>query len=398
MAIMSDTVDNHQVFAGARRIAALVAVVGFAIWGFTAMGAGQARTNAMQGYLLGYLYWVVLTLGSLSLLLLQHIISARWGLMIRRLLEAAAKMLPLMAILFIPIWLSRGALYPWANPEIVAHDAIIQLKVAYLNDTGFTMRTIAYFIIWIIIARRVTSLSRQHDASTDPAIVAKLNRAAAPSLVVYALTVTFASFDWGMSLEPHWFSTIYGVIFAAGGALAAMSLAIVVLSRLVHREPFASFVKPETVGDLGNLSLAITMFWTYVSLSQFLIVWAGHLPEETPWYFVRMHNGWEINGFALLGLQFGLTFLLLIIRDRKRNIQRLQRVALWILAMRFLDLLWLIVPAFSDKLRVQVSDVAALAGIGGVWFWFYLRALASAPLIPVALRRAELAAGGDHHG
>lgn len=390
---MNNPETDRPDFARAQRFALVAAAAGLGVCALFL----RDRTAVMQAYLLAFLYWMALTLGSLSLLLLQYVSGGRWGLTIRRFLEAAARMLPLMAVLFIPIVLQRARLYPWAMPEAAA-DHLIQLKVAYLNGTAWTVRAAVYFIVWIAITTAVVRLSRRQDETDTPEIAGKLRSISAPSLVAYALTVSFAAFDWGMSLEPHWFSTIYGVLYAAGGALGAISLATVVLSRVGNRAPFATFLKGETVGDLGNLTLAFTMFWTYISLSQMLIIWSGHLPEETPWYFSRFKHGWQYICMLLFGLQFALTFLLLLFRDRKRNLKRLWRVSLFVLVMRSVDLFWIIVPAFSpEHLRVRVVDVAALVGLGGVWFWFYLRALASAPLLPVRLVEAE-AKGGAHHG
>lgn len=393
MDTMSNSVDNPNTFGGGSRLALGLGVAGLVL---SAVFGLRARPAMMEAYLLAYLYWLAIALGSFSLLLLQYVTGGRWGLAIRRLLEAATSTIPLLALLFVPIYLFRQDIYLWADPEVMAHDHILQLKAAYLNGTSFAIRAAVYFITWIVSSRLVIGWSRRLDREDSPALTARLRRFSAPALVVYSLTVTFAAFDWGMSLEPHWFSTMYGVIYATGGALAAMALAIVVLARIANRGPHATFLKPETVGDLGNLTLAFTMFWTYVSLSQFLIIWSGHLPEETPWYFVRLHGGWQWVGLGLLGMQFGLPFLLLLSRERKRDLRRLALVAIYLLIMRYIDLFWLIVPAFSDTVRLRVFDLCAMGGLGGIWFWAYLRALAAAPLLPARL--AAESGGGDHHG
>lgn len=385
---------SQQDFSGGRRLALIIGVVGIAV---TAALGLRDRSDLMEAYLLAYLYWLAVALGSLSLLLLQHVTGGRWGLSIRRLLEAAAGTLPLLALLFVPILLQLPLLFPWADPEVMATDHLIQNKAAYLNVTGFTVRAIVYFGVWITLARLITRWSRQQDVSDDPALARRLSSLSAPGLVLYSITVTFAAFDWAMSLEPHWFSTIYGVLYAIGAALAAITLAIVVLGRVGRREPHASFLTPVTVGDLGNLTLAFTMFWTYVSISQFLIIWSGHLPEETPWYFVRLNGGWEWIGGSLLVLHFALPFLLLLPQSNKRDLRKLGAVAFFLLIMRFADLLWLVSPAFSpDRLQLRVLDLSALAGLGGVWFFVYLRALAAAPLLPARLAAADK--GGHGHG
>lgn len=394
MGNMSNIGHDQTLFRGGRRSAIILGVVGLAV---CAAMCGGAREAVMQGYLLAYLYWAAVALGSLSLLLLQFVSGGRWGITIRRLLEAGASTIPVLAVLFIPIALQLQVLYPWARPE-AATDQLLQLKAAYLNPTAFVIRTAICFVIWTVISRRVIHLSRMQDTDGSPAAASRLSKLSAPSLVIYALSVTFAAVDWGMSLEPQWFSTIYGVIYAIGAALAALSFAVVVLSRLANRAPFDTFMRPETSGDFGNLSLAFTMFWTYVSLSQFLIIWAGHLPEERPWYWVRLHGGWEWVGIALAILQFAVPFLLLLSQARKRTLRRLACVSLWILCMRFVDLTWLVAPAFSpDTVHLSWLTLPAMAGIGGVWVFFYLRHLASAPLLPVKVAEADAHARGHGH-
>lgn len=391
---MTNTPEILNVLKRARPTALAIGAIGLAAC--VAFGL-RSRETAMQAYLLAYLYWLAIALGSLSLLMLQYVTGGRWGLTIRRLLEAAAGTLPLMLVLFFPILLHLRTLFPWADPAVAATDELIQKKLAYLNPTGFAVRALVYFAIWIVISRLLILWSRRQDHSDDPALARRLRRLSAPGLVLYSLSITFASFDWAMSLEPHWFSTIYGVLYGAGAAVAAMTFAIVVLSRLAPRGPHASFLKPETVGDLGNLTLAFTMFWTYISLSQFLIIWSGHLPEETPWYYVRMHGGWGVVGAGLFILNFALPFLFLLSRATKRNLNKMGRLAFYILIVRFMDLLWIVAPAFSpDAFRLGLAELAAMAGIGGVWVLVYLRGLAAAPILPARLAGADME--GNHHG
>jgi len=391
---MTNTPQIMDVLKRARPKALTIGVIGIAAC--FAFGL-RSRETAMQAYLLAYLYWLAIALGSLSLLMLQYVTGGRWGLTIRRLLEAASGTLPAMLVLFIPILLHLRILFPWADPTLVAGDEILLKKVAYLNPGAFTIRALVYFAIWIVISRLLIRWSRRQDDNADPALERRLRRLSAPGLVLYSLSVTFASFDWAMSLEPHWFSTIYGVLYGAGAAVAAMTFATVVLSRLAPRGPHAAFLKPETVGDLGNLTLAFTMFWTYISLSQFLIIWSGHLPEETPWYFVRMHGGWGVVGAGLFILNFALPFLFLLSRATKRNLNKMGRLALYILIVRFMDLLWIVAPAFSpDAFRLGLPELAAMAGIGGLWIFTYTHALAAAPILPARLAGADME--DNHHG
>jgi len=386
---------NKDILAGGRRVALVVGVAGLAICAWSAL---TDTATFFQAYLLAFAYVAAVTLGSLSILLIQHTVTGRWGLAIRRHLEAATRLLPLIAVLFIPVVLGLHHLYGWADPAVVAGSAVLQRKVAYLNVPGFIGRAVLYFAVWLTLAYILNRWSRRQDTITDVNLPIRFRQLAAPGLVAYALTVTFASFDWLMSLEPEWYSTMFGVQFFAGGALAAMSVTILVLSRTAKQGPLAAILKPETIGDLGNLTLAFTLFWTYVTFSQFLIIWSGNLPEEVPWYWDRVNGGWQYVGISLGLLQFIVPFLCLLPRSNRRDLRRLARLAAFILVMRFADLLWIVGPTFSPGLfRFPLVNVGAMAMLGGLWFWLYAGQLGRLPLLP--LKDARLTAKEDsRHG
>jgi hypothetical protein len=366
---------------------------GLAVGGLflVALAAGFVldRAQFFRSYLFGWLFWVGVGVGSLGLAMLNHLTGGLWGLVPRRFHEAAARTLPWMALLFLPVVLGAPSLYTWARPEVVAADELLQKKAAYLNVPFFAARAVFYFAVWGLLGWRVGSWSRQQDGGADPARAGRLRGLSAVGLVLLSLTTTFAAVDWGMSLAPHWFSTIYGVLFIVGWTLSALSFTIILMSRLAGEEPFTRALQPVTVHDLGKLLLAFTMLWGYVNLSQFLIVWSGNVSEETPFYLHRLHGGWQAVAIVLLVFHFALPFALLLSRPLKRNARALGAVAALMLLMQLVDLFWLIGPDLVGHghldvpLRAHWMDLAAALGLGGLWLFLFARQTRTAPVLPV---------------
>lgn len=346
------------------------------------------RAQFFRSYLFGYLFWVMVGVGSLGLAMLSQLTGGLWGIVPRRLHEAAARTLPALGLAFVPVVLGASSIYSWADPQQVAGDALLREKSAYLNLPFFTLRAAFYFVVWGVLAYAISSWSRQQDHGSDPSRAARLRGASALGLVLLFLTASFAAIDWGMSLAPHWFSTIYGVLFIVGAALSALSFTIVLLARLAGQEPFKSALQPVTVHDLGKLLLAFTMLWGYVNFSQFLIVWSGNVSEETPFYLNRMHGGWNAVAMLLIVFHFALPFALLLSRPLKRNARALAGVASLMLLMQLVDLFWLIGPDLAAHghghvpLRVHWMDLGAVAGLGGLFLTLFSRQLRGAPLLP----------------
>jgi len=343
-----------------------------------------------HSYLLAYLFWLAAAMGGLALTMLQHMSGGSWGVMLRRILEAAARTLPWMAILFLPIAIGAPHLYPWTDAAAVAADPVLTAKSAYLNLPFFYARAVGYFAIWCSLAFFLTKWSADQDATGSADAQRKMKALSAIGLVIYALTMTFASIDWGMSLEPHWFSTMYGFLFIGGQALMGLSVAIVTVRRLSREAPMAGLYTKGHLHDLGKLLFAFTMLWAYLSFSQFLIIWSANLPEEIPWYLHRMRGGWEAIGVGLMVCHFAVPFVVLINRSTKRNLTVLGVMALWMIAMRYLDLFYIIGPeAYPDGLRVHWLDLSTVVGVGGIWVSAFASNLMSRPLLP--LRDPELA-------
>ena len=347
------------------------------------------QAQFFRSYLFGYLFWWCVAIGCLSILMIQHLTGGWWGLTIRRLLEAGSRTVPLLALLFLPVLFGLPKIYLWAQHEAVAHDPILQKKELYLNPVFFAARAVFYFIVWSALAHFLNRWSLRQDTGYTLADARRLRSLSGGGLVLMGLTITFASVDWAMSLNPHWFSTIYGFMFMVGQALAALTLCIVVLCVLRRGETLAAVAKPTVVHDLGKLMLAFTMLWAYMHLSQFLIVWSGNLPEEIPWYITRLSGGWQFLAASLVVLHFALPFLLLLSRDLKRNLAALGWVAAGMFFMRIVDLFWIVAPDLAGHhgpeaeahFALHLADIAAVVGFGGVWLAAFARQLKRRPLL-----------------
>lgn len=367
----------HRVQGGA------LVVAGIGILGCV-IGVFAARPQFFHAYLISYLFFLGLALGSMAILMIQYITGGAWGAVIRRLLESATRTLPLMALLFLPIALGLTDLYEWARPEHVAHDPILQHKSLYLNVPFFLGRAVFYFAAWITTAYFLNRWSYEQDAAADPRLTRRLEMMSRGGLLLYALTMTFAAMDWGMSLEPHWFSTLYGVMFMGGQGLSTFAFMIPMAALLADRQPFARIISPAQFHDLGKLMLAFVMLWAYFALSQYLIIWSANLPEEIPWYLARTKNGWQWVALVLVIVHFALPFLVLLSRDIKRHARAVAVVALILIFARFVDLFWLLRPAVAPEgFAIHWLDPAAAAAVGGMWMWLFVSQLKTRPVLPL---------------
>lgn len=379
-----------------RRRALIVGVAGLAAAG---AGAFLDADQFFHSYLLAFLFWLAAALGGLALTMLHHMSGGGWGVVIRRILESAARTLPWMALFFVPILLGLKELYPWTDEAKVAADHILVKKAGYLNTPFFVMRAALYFVIWIALAYFLTRWSAEQDRTGDPALAARMTRLSAGGLVIYVLSMTFASIDWAMSLEPHWFSTMYGFLFVIGQALMGLALAIVFANRLSQEAPMAGVYHRGHFHDFGKLLFAFTMVWAYLSFSQFLIIWSANLPEEIPWYLHRTGHGWQYIGLALVAFHFAVPFLVLLSSRTKKNSSVLARMAVWLILMRFVDVFYLIGPeAYPEGLGFHWMDAAAAVGIGGIWLSLFVANLKSCgSLLPVRDEGMENALAAPAH-
>ena len=345
-----------------------------------------------RAYLLGFMCWLGVALGSMAIVMIRHLTGGGWGTVIRRILGAAMRTLPVLAILFIPIIIAVGQhrIYPWAMPLESIQDAHIRehlekhsfIKASYLNFSGFVIRAFFYFAIWNVLSFLLSKWSKQTDHAGAPDNSGRFKAVAGPGLILYGFTISFAAIDWVMSLDPSWISTIFGLLILIGEVLSAMCFAVVVERILFNYKPMSEMLTPDFVHDHGKWMLTFIMVWAYFSFSQWLIIWAGNLPAEITFYLKRLSNGWGSIGLFLVLFHFALPFALLLSRPFKRDIRRLVWLAVWMMLMRYLDLFWIIEPNFSRTLNLTIADIVVPIAIGGIWLWYFFRNLAALPLLP----------------
>jgi hypothetical protein len=358
--------------------------------GVAASAAGffmLGKESVMQSYLIAYMLWLGITVGSLALLMVQYLSGGAWGIVGRRIFEASTRNLLLMAILFVPIAINAPTLYSWWHLETLTGELrhAVEAKHAYLNPTFFFIRAALYFVIWIGLAYFFNRWSKEQDDNPKRLpgpMDGRMRMLAGPGLVLYMLTLTFASVDWIMSLDPTFTSTIFGILMLGGQGLSTLSFTVLVMAAMSKTKPYADVIKPDHFHDFGKLMLAFTMLWAYFNVSQLIIIWSANLPEEIPWYVKRLQGSWAPMSVAVLLGHFALPFAVLLSRDLKRKASTLSMIALWVLAMRVVDMTWVVAPNFAGRTMISWLDVALVIGMGGIWVILFARNLAGRAVVP----------------
>lgn len=361
-------------------------------------GAVRSPELFYPSYLMSFMLILGLALGSLGLVMLQHLTSGHWGIIIRRPLESATRTLPLVAVFFLPIaFMGMKYLYgAWLDPEKVKEEPLSKFQQGYLTHNGYLTRAVIYFAIWLLLMFIFNRLSRQQDADReDRALRRRLNMLAGPGIIVYVFAMSFAAIDWVMSLSPHWASTIYGFLFVVGQLISSMSLMIAIVVLLARAEPFASILQKRHLHDLGKLLLAFVMLWAYFDFSQLLIIWSGNLPEEISYYRTRLYGEWGVVAVIVLVFHFFVPFFLLLSQDVKRNAKLLPKIAVWLIFMRLVDLFWMTRPEFTSRAVPTWLDIVLPLALGGLWLGFFAFNLKQLPLLPVGDPKLEEAI--EHH-
>lgn len=368
--------------ARGRNFAIGAAVVGI---GLSAVGAATNRAIFPEAYLSAFVFWSSITIGSLAVLMVQYLSGGRWGLISRRVLEASARTLPLLVLLFLPIAFHPEALYPWTRPE-AASDPVFQLQTLYLNRPFFYIREVIYFGIWGALTYLLTGWSYAQDR--EPTRLpgpkdGRMRMLSGPGLVLYMLTITFCSVDWIMATNSHFSSTIFGILLLGQQGLSTFAFTILILSMLVKAKPIATVFQQEIFNDLGNLTLCFTMLWAYFQVSQLIIIYQGNLPEEIPWYLNRMYGTWTwVAVVVLLGI-FVIPFSSLLWKRLKREPAKFAKLAIFILIMRVVDTVWTIAPAIRPNgPTLHWLDFATVVGVGGLWLLFFFYNLGGQALLP----------------
>lgn len=345
----------------------------------TAFGAVQSLDQFWHSYLLAFMFTLAFPLGSFAVVNIFHLTHGSWGHGARRFLEGAMRTLPFMALALVPIlFFGTHALYEWSHADTVAGDALLQHKAPYLNENAFRLRAAGYFAIWILLATIQSGLSRKLDETGDVTYLKRMSMVAGPSLVLYVLTMTFAAFDWTMSLDPHWYSTIYGAIFIVGQGISTWAFAIVFSNWLRKKPQFEAVMQPTHFHDLGKLMFAFVLLHAYTNFSQFLIIWSGNIAEEQPFFLNRKHGPWLAVGLFLVVFHFALPFLILLSRGLKKNAGKLVVVAAWLILLRWVDLSWYVVPSLHDGGEVgrfHWMDVATPLALFSVWLALFLQGI-----------------------
>jgi hypothetical protein len=342
---------------------AAIAVLGIA--GCAILGPANPK-QFFFSWLVSFLFFLSLAVGGLFFVLIQYASQGSWGIVVRRIGETVFATIPVMAVLFVPVLFGLHDLYSWSVPGAADHDALLQWKSPFLNVRFFLVRAAIYFGCWSVIALLYYGLSRRQDTTGDAAVSARLRKFAGPALIVMAITSTFASIDWIVSLTPQWYSTMFGVYFFAGSFIGFIALMSVLVPAMRSAGLLDTIVTPEHLHDIGKFLFAFMCFWAYIAFSQFFLIWYGNLPEEAFWYKARITGSWKMVSILLMVGHFGVPFLYLMGRTVKRHAATLALGGAWLLTMHFIDLYWQVMPTLHPEgVRVTALDIAAFAAVGG---------------------------------
>ena len=378
------------------------------------LGLLAAPRAFFQSYLFAYMFWFGITLGSTAWLMAHHVVGGGWGFLLRRPLEAATRVWPLILALFVPLAIAMflsmadghalGALYHWADQHVVANDAILQKKHAYLNPLGWLVRAGVCFLIWFALSHLLNKWSREEDVSASPIPRHKLSMWSGLGLVIFLITVTIASVDWVMTIEPHWYSALWGAIFLVGEGLSTLCVMVVLIYSLMKDTPLFRNIETRYFRDIGNLMLAFTIFWAYTNYSQFMIQYSANIPEEATWQLNRTTHGWQYFGAVNIVLHFALPFLFALMSITKVNMGNLRKLAIFLIFARFVDLFYYTVPTFRHSPLdgtplgavpeyhwAFLADIGLPILMGGLWLmvWAMQMKKTNAPLVPIYDQRIE---------
>lgn len=374
-----------------KRIASIIGIAGLLL---CVAGFFSDHEKFFQSYLFAFAFWVGFPVAGLGILLLNNVVGGKWGVTIRRYLEACAKTLPLMAVFFLVIVAGLKDVYAWATPAHVAANEFLKHKEGYLNIPGFIIRGLGCFVVWMAILWRINKWTDEQDQTGDTDIKDKLRRFSAPSLLVFVLVGTVAYIDWILSADNQFYSTVFAGMVLIANVQATFALCILTLIWTSKEDRFQGRVNAPILHDLGKLLFAFTIFWTYLSASQLIIIWPASLPQEITWYLDRTAGLWKALAVFVGLTMFAIPFAALLSQSRKKDPRRLQRVCIWILLCNAIYMFWLIEPPFrvdsvstplhtSPGFAIYWTDIAAFLGIGGIWVYYFITQLRKRPLLPL---------------
>ncbi len=367
--------------------AKLAALVGVLVLGVSVVFGLHEPEPFFRAYLFAWFVCLGVAMGALGIVMLHHMTGGGWGFMIRRSGESAAMTLPILTLLFIPLVLGAKYVWPWADPERIAHSALLQHREHFMSARGVFERSFAFLILWSLLAWRLRTLSVQHDRTGDARLLSKMHNWSVVGLILYFFTMFIASVDWICAREVDWFSSTFGAMTVLAQAVTGLCVMILVLARLRNKPSLARIISADRLQDLGNLFLAAVVMWAYVSFFQYLVIWAGNSQEDNVWFYHRTIGAWKPVGISIILLHFAVPFLMLLRQRTKRDVCSLAKIAALVLVMRIVDVLWMIAPS-SPEPRIAGTahwlDFIAPFGLGGIWLAVYLMILSRQPLVPAA--------------
>ncbi|MFC1729469.1 hypothetical protein ACFL6I_03940 [candidate division KSB1 bacterium] len=372
---------------GIARTALITGIAGIAL---SIIGLFTNQQQFFFSYLTAFVFWWTLSMGGLFFTMLHHLTNSTWSIVLRRISETIMMTIPVMAVFVIPLFFGMNSLYHWSVPDIMAEDHLLQQKAPFLNDTFFIIRTIVYFAVWILFGSALYRVSIRQDGGHTEQILKRMRKLSAPGMILFAITISFASFDWLMSLDAHWYSTIFGVYVFAGSLLSFLAFILLIGKHLNNRGVLAGTVTTEHYHDIGRLLFAFTIFWAYIAFSQYFLIWYANIPEETVWFLDRWEGSWKFFSLTIVFGYFILPFISLMTRWTKRNHMLLIAISGWLLIMHWADIYWLVMPALHhETAHLSWLDLTTFAGIGGIYIYFFFKKLASQPLVPVGDPRLQ---------
>ncbi len=385
--------NNTYMIEDSGKIGTIALVLGVVFLGISVLGYLNDSAHFYLNYLTAYIFWLSIALGGMFMTMVHHVTNATWSTVIRRITENMAATMPVFVLLFIPVIFGLHELFHWSHadvmdPSSLNFDAILHEKSGYLNETFFYIRAFFYLTVWTVFSYLLRRKSLEQD-STGKDYKLAFKKLSAPGLILFALTTTFASFDWMMSLDAHWFSTIFGVYFFSGVFLSGLTFLLILLIYLRSQNILNNIVTIEHYQDIAKFIFAFIIFWSYMAFSQYFLIWYANLPEENYWFLYRWDNTWQNLSLLLIFGHFVFPFIALITRAAKRNVKFLLFISFWILLMRFVDLYWIIMPTGlnEDGSRVPfnfgIYDIAPIIGIGGIFFWFFWKQFTANAVVPL---------------
>lgn len=381
---MNEMSNESLRFFRIEKPALVVGLIGLAATAFLAM---QAQEQFFRSWLVAFIFWMSLTVGALAIAMLQYMTGGWWGYIIRKPLLAATANIPLMLIAALPLYLGADRIYKWTNRAWMEADHVLHQKLAYLNIEAFWIRGAVFFAIWMFWAFMLRRSDRKYDETGTPEAALTLRKWSASGLLIVAISVTFAAVDWMMSLDPYWFSTMFGISYIVGALLLAFAFMNAIVTSAADQAPISDVAEPVHFRDLGNLMFAFIMLWAYTAFSQYLLIWYGNMKEEIPWYIIRSHGTWGAISVLLIVCHFFLPFLLLLMRGIKDRAKFLGKVAIFVMVMRAIDYYWIIAPNFTTEghhaeFHLHPLDFTTILGLGGIWIFVFLRNLKRGAILP----------------